>query len=325
MILFLESFDYNAPAATRWNISLPGRSTGTVRTGTHSGTGNTARDIGSNLATVIVGNAFNKPSSGGLIRLFDGATEQLTVQVTAGLAIEVRRGNASGTILATSANGIFPLNAWNYVELKATINNSTGAFEVRLNGVPVPGLTLTGQDTQNTANAFTNRYSLDGTSFHDDHYLADTTGSAPGNDFLGDIRVETLYPNAAGDDTDYTPSAGSNFQNVDDAGTADGDTTYNQSTTPGDQDLFNLQSLATVSGIVYAVQPLVIARKTDSGAREIATVIKSGATEDVGPTHTLSTSYVQYDGEIHALNPDTGNGFTIAEVAALQAGYRTIT
>jgi hypothetical protein len=323
MILFIDGFDYNTLASNRWNINAPARSTGTVRTGTHSATGGPTRDIGQNLATVIVGAAFNKPSSGGLIRLYDGATEQLTVQVTAGLAIEVRRGNSAGTILGTSAAAIFPLNAWNYIEVKANIHNSTGSIVVRLNGVIV--LTITGVDSQNTANAFANRYSLDGTSFIDDHYLADTTGPAPNNDFLGDIRVEAIYSNAAGDDTDYTPSAGSNFQNVDDAGTADGDTTYNSSTTPGDQDLFNLQSPTTASGIVCCVQPHIIARKTDSGAREIATVIKSGATEDVGPTHTLSTSYVQYDGEIYALNPDTGNAFTIAEVAALQAGYRTIT
>jgi hypothetical protein len=322
-VLFFDGFDFNNLSSIRWNINAPARNTGTVRTGTHSATGGPTRDIGSNLATVIVGAAFNKPSVGGLIRVNDGATEQLTIQVTAANAIEVRRGGAAGTILGTSANGIFPLNAWNYVEVKATINNSTGSIVVRLNGVTV--LTITGVDSQNTANAFVNRYSLDGTSFIDDHYLADTTGSAPNNDFLGDIRVDVIYPNAAGDETDYTPLSGSNFQMVDDPGTPDGDTTYNESTTATDRDLFNLQSPATPSGIVYAVQTYIVARKTDAGAREVSTVVKSGSTVDVGPTNTLSTSYVQYDGDIHQLNPDTAAAWTMSEVQALQAGYETTT
>lgn len=321
-VLFFDGFDFNNLPSTRWNINAPGRSTSPVRTGSHSATGNAVRDIGQNLGSVIIGCAFNKPSAGGLIRLMDGDLEQLTLRVTPGLAIEARRGNASGAVLGASANGIFPLNAWNYIEVKAVIHNSTGAIIVRLNGVPV--LTLNGIDAQNTANPFVTRYALDPTSFLDDHYLADLTGSAPNNDFLGDIRVETLYPNAAGDEADFVPLVGANFQNVDDVGLPDGDASYNSSANVGDRDLYNLQNPATLSGTVHAVQTHVVARKTDSGVREIATVNKSGSTVTVGPAHTLGLSYLQYDGPIYEANPDTGIAFTLPEVQSLQAGVETI-
>lgn len=325
MLLLMAGFDYDNIDANVWDVSQGDGRSATARTGTRSAQATTLgliRNIGSNLATFVIGFGIFKGDATTFLRLFDGGTEQLTLLRKSDGAIEVRRGKASGTIIGTSAAGVFPVNAWTYIEVKATINDTTGAVEVHVNGTSV--LTLSSVDTKNTANAFITRYALS-TGLYDDHYFLDTTGSAPTNDMLGDVKVEVIYPNAAGDSTDFTPSAGSNFQNVDDVTTNDGDSTYNESSTTGQIDLFNLQPLVATSGVVFAVQSHMVARKTDGVVREVRQKLKSGSTVVDGATVGLGTSYQQYHGVIEELDPDTAAAWTISGVNALQAGYENIT
>ena len=60
----------------------------------------------------------------------------------------------------------------------------------------------------------------------DDLYVLDGTASTPANnDFLGDVRVEGLDPNAAGSNAAWTPSAGANYACVNETPPTD-DTSY---------------------------------------------------------------------------------------------------
>ena len=325
-LLFFDGFDYSNLSSNRWNISAPSHSTAQIRTGTHSADGNiinVERDVGSNIATLILGFASYKSASGILCSFRDGGTAQLTISVLSDRSIEVRRGSSGGTLLGTSAASIYPLNAWAYVEVKAKIDPSTGTVEIRLGGSATPVLNLTGQNTRNTANSYTNRMALI-SSYFDDVYLSDTTGSAPNNDFLGDVKVEVLYPSGAGTYAEWTPSTGSNYQNVDEAGTPNNDTDYNSSATPNQRDLFAMGNLATTSGTVFGVQTHMVARKDDAGTRQVALMTKSGATETVGSTETLTTSYVNYDGTVMETDPNTAAAWTITNVNAIEAGYKEI-
>src|SRR5262249_36678260 len=149
--------------------------------------------------------------------------------------------------------------AFNYIEVKITISDTVGVVTVRVNGTSTGWLALTSQDTQNGGPSTITNIILGGDlvtnasnapSHFDDVVILDTTG-AVNNDFLGDCRVEAIFPNGAGNYAQWTPSTGSNFQNVDENPPND-DSDYNSSSTAGQIDTFNYSNLSVTSGTVKA-------------------------------------------------------------------------
>jgi hypothetical protein len=220
--------------------------------------------------------------------------------------------------VATSANS-FSLGQWVYVEFKATIDPTAGYMEGRLNGAV--WVTFTG-NTRSTANSFSNQVAVSGgatTITVADFYVLNTDGVRY-NDFLGDCKVETRVSTGAGSHTDFTPSAGANWQNVDDI-PCNGDTDYNSSSTPGQIDSFTHASLTTAAGTIFAVQECVTARKDDAGSRVLRNYLLSGATAQEGADVGLGTSYGM-SLLIAELDPATSAPWLIAAVNALEFGYK---
>jgi len=139
-----------------------------------------------------------------VVELFDSATTQCDLRVNGDGTLSVTR---NGTVL-TGGTSSFAISAGAYyfIEWKVTIADSIAAnsCKVRVNGVDWITVAA-GQDTKNTANATANvvnfgtMNSFSGVPATDfaDFYLCDQSGTT-NNDFLGDIRVDTLYPNADG-------------------------------------------------------------------------------------------------------------------------------
>lgn len=234
------------------------------------------------------------------------------------------RGSAGGTVLATSVQTL-PTASFSYIELKATIHSSTGAYELRVNGVTwVSG---TGANTQSTANATTNQIlvgpaaslSASLSRYYDDLYICDTSGST-NNDFLGDCRVDTLLPNADGTYTDFTPNSGSNHYSRVAEGAPD-TTTYVTSSTVDQKDTYAFQDLTAVTGTIKGIQVNNAALKDDAGARSIANVVRSGTTDAVGSTVALSTSQLIYS-SVHETDPNTSAAWTESGVNSMQAGVK---
>jgi len=254
-------------------------------------------------ATVILGVAVKKAESGSvsgtgilsraLITFYDGVDEQAGVEVHGS---ELRILREYNNVLGTTVGAGLDYNVWRYIEIKITIDNSAGVFEVRSNGVVVAN--LTGIDTQATANAQATGFHLGagvGQSYcdyyFDDLYVLDTNG-AQCNDFLGDVRIDAVRPNGAGTHTDFTPSAGANYENVDEEPGPDDDTTYNEATTIGDQDSYAMESLPSPAGTtILGVKSQVAARKTDAGTRKAKVLTRAGTTDNLGSEESLLDSY----------------------------------
>ena len=80
-----------------------------------------------------------------------------------------------------------------------------------------------------------------------------------------------------------TPLAGSNWQEV--AETAmDLDTSYNYTSTPGQQDTLNFGALAGTITTLYGIQLTYAARKDDAGARSVKSIVKIAGTSYAGAT-----------------------------------------
>jgi hypothetical protein len=237
-----------------------------------------------------------------------------------GTEIRVYRGT---TLLGETVGAAITPLAWYYVEVKATIDNTVGTVEVRVN--EVSKLALTGVDTQNTANDSVGVVALgsvyhDLYTNHDDLYILDTTGSQC-NDFLGDVRVDTIRPDGAGTHTDFTPSAGANYQNVDDSPSSDGATTYNESVDVGDKDSYALSALPSppAGAAIYGTKTSAVMWKTDVGAKSAKILTISGATEHASAEIALSDSPLIYS-EILELNPADSAAYEDADINSLEAG-----
>jgi len=155
--------------------------------------------------------------------------------------------------------------------------------------------------------------------FYDDFYVCDATGSV-NNNFLGDRRVITIFPNADTADEDFALSTGSDsFALLDDNG-LDDDTTYVESATVTDRDLFDFESIGSLANI-NGIQHTAIARKTDVTNFDMDLVTKSGGTTDVAASQTVgSTSYDSFF-RIQEEDPDTTDPWTGSGVDAAQFGF----
>lgn len=99
--------------------------------------------------------------------------------------------------------------------------------------------------------------------------------------------------NGAGADAAWTPSAGSNFQNVDDSGVPDADTTYNKAASSGLKDTFDTANITVPADhVIRAMIPIAIAKKTDAGTdSQLKLHSYDGSTYQSGSAQVLSTSY----------------------------------
>lgn len=263
---------------------------------------------------------FNTVTTIPILYFIDGTTEQCSVRLDVSAHITFNRGS---TVLATSSNTI-SLNTWYYVEAKATIHNTTGQYEVRVDGTSTGWIAQSSADknTRATANNYATGMAIGNPANvrHDDVYFGDTTGSNA--DFLGDVVVYTLYPSSAGNYAQWTPNYGANFGNVNEI-YPDFDLTFNQSSTANQIDSFGIQNLPIASGIVYAVQETIYAKRDAGAARSIAPFLRVNGTDSVGTTATLSTSYAMVR-EVWDVNPEDSAAWTIADVNETEAGYKLI-
>jgi hypothetical protein len=334
-ILFCDSFDHYTTLSHKYASVSGSPSIGAFGRFSTSGLRSSNQNVypvvplTGNPATTIVHFAINTDSMGAgrcIAHWVDGGSPQLTVVLNTDGSVTVRRGDTSGTILGTSSAGLVPMDAsYPHLGMALTVHNSTGTFELWVNGVSV--YSLSGQDTQNSANAQATAFQLgiSGSSsaqvdFDDLVILNNSGGSLDA--FLGDVRVSALLPDGAGDSTQWTPSASTNVSNVDDTA-PDGDTTYNASATAGQKDLFTMGALPAATGTVKAVVARLYHRKDDASARVIKAKVKHSSTEGDGGNISPGTGY-GYSQDVFATNPSTTAAWTPSEVNAMQAGYEVV-
>lgn len=310
-LLYVDGFDTygntnNATATqaaitNRWNAQNPATMrTYTGRDGGYSlavtsSNQKLGRVFGTTNSTIVVGIALYMTSIGGSafapIYLRTSQTNGMNVRINTDGSISVLRDT---TVLGTSTNtGVISTSTWHYVEFKVLADNSSGTYEVRVDGVNE--ISGTGADTQGHASfAYHDsielgRGLLSSNVQFDDLYILDGAGT-DNTDFLGhEVWVRTLWPN--GDDTsDWTPTGASN--NYDQINSEDfDDTTYVESNTSADQDIYDYEGLAN-TGEVHGVQVTTVAQDTDAKSIPMKVLAKStGNTVNSGNVAFGSTDW----------------------------------
>lgn len=277
-----------------------------------------AKQLPSSYSTLVIGCAAK-------VHLFTGTFLAIkaggNVVATVGLNTAHRLRVTDSASRTFDGTTIIPDDSWFYVEVKI-VKGSAGSCELHLNGGPEIASAVGNFGTVNMDSIqFENDNIGDARVSIDDVYVLDTTGPAPENDFLGDVAVRTLYPVADGTYSQWTADPpGPHYEDVNET-LIDGDGTIIYDTTPGDKDSFDLSPLPVST--VYAAQLNLGARKGDAGStRQIEPLIRQAGVDHVGPTFTLSASYVFYS---WLLNQDpTGAAWTGATINADEFGVELV-
>lgn len=220
----------------------------------------------------------------------------------------------------------FSLNfdTWYYVELKWKCHASEGLGELRLNEQTL--FSFSNTDTRPSlgiANQIA-MVQIRGGSYidmhYDDIYILDTTGSK-NNDFLGDVRIDAVNPNGAGNYSQMTPSAGSNYQCVDE--TAFDDSDYVQDASDGNKDSYSYADVPTDLDdlAIFGVQLNNVSQRTaGTDNRKLKGFLRTGSTDYEETTaQSLSDSFFRQQ-TIWEDDPSDSNDWTKAKINACEFG-----
>lgn len=337
-LIFYDGFDDNtsASASTEWIANNTAVfSTARPRSGARSlqinNSGEHCRIVFSTISSttnstdVIVGIAYNlNVASIDAVQTFlsflEGTGDHINLRITNGNVLRLYRGSTQ----IGSDGPTVSFDTWTYLEVRAIIHDTTGVAELRVNG-QAPSIVFSG-DTRNGGAGVIDGIRLGaptgigpGTYYIDDFYVVDRT--VAGSNYLGDVRVDSLVVDGPGDDDDFTPLTGANYENVDDE-TPDSDTTYNESAAVNAKDTFTLQDTLNQGATIYGVAHIMTVRKTDAGSRTVRGLLKSGATTANQITRAPNTTYQTFFQ--HNENVPGGTGWTEANVNGLKVGYEIV-
>jgi len=336
-MIFIDGLDYasvEAEVLDKWDA---GSSIGTFSTSTGRFGGGRVRNSNSQylgksfpgVSTVMVGLAIEFTES--------MLSEATFIQFREDVDVHIRiRANHQG-ILTVTHNSIeigrsigfaFTTGNWHYVEAKCFVHDSTGTVEVYVDGVKV--IDLGPIDTRNGGSVgeideirFYGHNSRD--AYYDDFYIADTSGGAPQNDILGDLRIDQLMPDGDGNytqfGTTFPASPTTHWDKVEEIG-PDDDTSYNNATGTAEIDTFTMEALAAITTqTIFAVQQFDYL-KHDGTAANYRSKLRISGSDFNGASQALTSAY-QYLVEMWDTDPNNG-AWTESVINGMESGYEEI-
>lgn len=237
----------------------------------------------------------------------NGSTALYTYIVATNGALELRRGDRTGPLVATTTVPVLAPNSWFHLEL--FVNTNTGAYEARIEGVTV----LSGTDpsgSRPTSPVTIVQWASQGISitfYIKDFIVWDKTGSV-NNDFIGTVTIYNLPVNSDVS-SGWTKSSGtSDYQLLDEGdGTPVNDADFISAgfgPFPAPS-IMGMTDLPATVVTVKAVQTMVRAKKSDGGDGTLVVSLKSGASTANGSAKALTTAS-KYWFDVQQFDPATG-------------------
>jgi hypothetical protein len=240
----------------------------------------------------------------------------------AGFNFKVTRGHSTQTNLEIGST-LYNLNTWYLVECYFKLADSGGRWTVKVNGIQE--IDFTGDTRNGGASGVidTLRVGYPGggwyPNFRIDDIVFDTT------DWIGDTRIGGTLIDGAGNSADWTPSAGSNYQTVDEVPESDAD--YNYINTVDQIDTFSVGDVPAEAYAIKCVQVMARAQKEGASTPQNIAV---GVRPPVGGTDYFSSDQALatvWKGHVNLWenNPYTAAAWTPTEVNSTEIGYKSRT
>lgn len=240
--------------------------------------------------------------------------EQFTIDIDSGGTMRLRRGGATGAVVATSSGSI-DLSEPHWYEIELVVHNSSGVCNVYIDNDVAAFVSFSG-DTQAANNpTFSGWHKVHFGNNTQFGWIDDVIVTDPTEGQLGETYGRAMY--VAGDNTTaLTPNGeAENWKNV----LVWGETNYNSGATTATGDLYDIQGNLALGTVDFISVLGLIGSQNDLRGRP---VLKSGATTDLGSLGGGPSSYV---GEVsyYTQNPDTASAWTESGVNSIQVGTRT--
>jgi len=223
------------------------------------------------------------------------------------------------TAIAYTEGNPIKLYTWHAIEIHAVIDDSSGICQVKVDCnlvIDYSGDTKDGGSTPAVDRLTTYcDNGVYGGNRVDDIMVRD-------DKWCGQGGIHLLIPNATGDVSDWTASAGNAYECVDEVPPSFSDYIYEDSSNL-EQHLFNFTSIPNGISTINSVKVLNVATLSEAGSGSIKSIVKSGATISGGASVALDTS-TYYVENVLENNPDTLSGWLPADITNLQAGVEVV-
>lgn len=211
---------------------------------------------------------------------------------------------------------------WHYLEVHYKSDNSSGVFEIKVNGTLAASITGDTIVDGGVQPAYVNFNSGFNSAYLDDLVINDTSGSV-NNSWPGRVKLYPLRPNAAGDVTQLDRGgvdSGANWSQVDEAPASDTDYVYSDQV--DEYDLYNFDTFTLPAG--HEITNIIVVNDAYliEGTGKLAGKIKSDGVEAQGEDHILSNTAHAYS-DAFPVNPATGAQWDQTDVDNIQAGPMT--
>ena len=273
---------------------------------------------------------------------YNGAYSNNSVRISCWLNNDGKINMNDGTSQVGTGTVALDVGKWYYIEVKAkavtTTTCNAGDITIRADDGtgPVTICAINANNSTSSAAVFYNiifgRHNSGlGTSSWpngpvfdiDDFYMLDGNNT-PYNTYLGNCRVDCLFPTGVGASSQWTPlSAGSNYLQVNDP-VPDGNTSYVYDSTAGHRDSYQMSDLPVSPTTIYAVQAHAFAMKDTSGTNNVACSIYTPSTYADGSNFAIGPTNYQTMRSLSHTNPATGAVWDTAGVNSMEAGVKFV-
>lgn len=243
-----------------------------------------------------------------------GATELGCLVMESGTVM----GAYTGAKASQVATGSFAMadGAWVMIEGRIKIDDSVGVIHIKANGNTIlefTGDTKPGADTGidylyigNISHLMSDDY-----MYLDDIIVVDTSGSYM-NTWTKGLSITKLVPDGAGNYSAWTPSAGNNYECVDEVTPVATD--YVKATAAGNKDSYTMSAPTGIADI-----SAVVARFYGQSGNSIKRLFRIGGADYLGGSVALPTAFGKID-DITYVSPASSAAWTNSDLTSLEVG-----
>jgi hypothetical protein len=231
--------------------------------------------------------------------------------------LNVRRGNEAATVMAVGTTPIV-LNQTYLIELRYKPLDSGGIIQIKINRADTLDIDYSGDTTAGIQNIGKFHFNSGGYSYAIDDVVVDDAG------WIGATKIQGQLVTGAGATAQWDPSAGANYQCVDERPYSDSD--FNSTNVTNEVDSFEVGNLTGSIGVIKAVQVHVRCKyegaPTPSNVQALVRVNGTDYPSGVDLNPGISFAPTKY--HIWELNPDDSAAWEEADVNGMEIGYKAV-